>query len=1751
MPSRTLLIFALLLPLCTQAQSTISVADFGAQPDGILRTDGSITAGSSLLTSASGTFSPADAGKYIQIVGAGNGGTTHSDGVMASGSTTLTSISGTFAPPPKVDSTIVGLSIDVGRSIVVVGAGAGGQNLITHIAAFNSTTSVTLADPAISAAAGATYFYGAMTLEGTIQSVQDSSSVTLSTPAVATISNATYAYGTNSSALFQQAVDAAGQAGGATVLVPGATTCPAGAVCGYVIAATDQMTAHAPAAVKIRYNNVSLVGSDPQTNLFCRGAWGLYTNSVLFSGTTATIRGTCITIGDDEGANGVAGRGLSNVSVAKLHLYGMTDGNTYNNHNSPTGPPLTTTGDGWDTTHKAIALWQPGNNQLGSTFSNILIDSVYIQDFKGENIFSGGDAVTGMVIQNSALTNFNGDGISILAADLQVLNNTITNGSNAGIEDSTTAEGSKALVRQLYQGNTISDFPLEAIVIAGVKDVVPAGAVQIINNTFDTIGQINAFSGGYAIAIKPQALDPHQDPLKPNKAPANVTIAGNTCHDCYAFTWLQTSGHSQVRNNTIVVDHYSSGDLINLSFPMNDIVVANNSGDRTAEAAAKDRRVADVYNLHWANSTVSWANVLIHDNNWNFPGSPACPASPNCSYHYQFITHDVGWGAVNSQNIVWQNETCSGCFYVANHGLLYVADSLTIPPFGPVVQVQNAFAPVNVTVDASKEQDGAELTIIASGNQTTTFNPDANIALNSPLTVSGGQSVFFRYNGLIGKFVLAQRPTTISANANATPQSVVVNAAFGSALAATVLDSANNPVEGIAVEFTAPAAGASGTFANATNTTTALTDATGVATASAFSANSSAGDPYTVTATASGVATPATFSLTNLPPPVSITVQTSPTGQSFTVDNVAYASSQTFQWTPSDSHTIGTTATQAGSSGAQFVFASWSNSGAISQVILVPNAAAAYTANFNTQYQLTTSVNPAQGGTVTAGGWFDSGSGVQVQATTNPGYQFIGFSGDLTGAANPQTILMNAPNSVTANFVTVQTITFGALPGQRLGAAPFAVSATASSSLPISFNSQTTPVCTVSGSSVTLIAIGTCTIQATQAGDNTNYTAATPINQSFQVRASSLGTYTLFVGSAGGSSSVVVFYGGAWTAAANDSFLHISPGSTNGTGSGLVVFTYDPLIGTGTRTGTLTIAGLTLTVTQVGTNYIGPGPVTTLVSSGQSVPRGIAVDSSGNVYIADQGSGAISKWSSSTQQVTTLVRRVKSNIEAGHARQRLLRRYRQQRDQGVERVDAAGDDTGVVRPQFSYWSGSDCPATFVSADTNNNAIKEWSGRRGQVTTLVSAGLKWNPHGVASDAPATSSSRIPATTRSKSGTHQRSRYQNWWRRGWVTHLEWRWTELRRCLHRGLRQRTIGRVERVDAAGDHAGAVGLAPYWVAVDGSGNIYIADTWQQCDQGDSQRLRRPREPDRVCLCRVGLAAAGASGHDASHWNLRADDDQSWLDHRNTIATEWVNFSFTANTTSPARTAHITVLGQQITVTQNGLTAQTITFGALSDQALGSAPFAVSATASSGLAVSFASTTTSVCTVSGATVTLVARGTCTIQATQAGDNTYAAAPSVSQDFQVIQSQIITFGPLSNQVLGAAPFTVSATATSGLPVGFSSTAPAVCTVSNATVTLVALGVCTIQASQGGGANYLAATPVNQSFQVIPPGLGTYALLVGSGGVVLRSYSRTAALGQPPPTVASCIFPPEAAAGPAAGWSRSPMIHFRAREHARAR
>jgi hypothetical protein len=80
----------------------------------------------------------------------------------------------------------------------------------------------------------------------------------------------------------------------------------------------------------------------------------------------------------------------------------------------------------------------------------------------------------------------------------------------------------------------------------------------------------------------------------------------------------------------------------------------------------------------------------------------------------------------------------------------------------------------------------------------------------------------------------------------------------------------------------------------------------------------------------------------------------------------------------------------------------------------------------------------------------------------------------------------------------IQTITFGPLAAKTFGDASFNLTATSSSSLAVTYSSSNTGVATVSGNTVTIIGGGTTTITASQAG-NTNYLAATDVEQSFTV----------------------------------------------------------------------------------------------------------------------------------------------------------------------------------------------------------------------------------------------------------------------------------------------------------------------------------------------------------------------------------------------------------------------------------------------------------------------------------------------------------------------------------------------------------------------------------------------------------------------------------------------------------------------------
>jgi uncharacterized protein YjdB len=166
-------------------------------------------------------------------------------------------------------------------------------------------------------------------------------------------------------------------------------------------------------------------------------------------------------------------------------------------------------------------------------------------------------------------------------------------------------------------------------------------------------------------------------------------------------------------------------------------------------------------------------------------------------------------------------------------------------------------------------------------------------------------------------------------------------------------------------------------------------------------------------------------------------------------------------------------------------------------------------------------------------------------------------------------------------------------------------------------------------------------------------------------------------------------------------------------------------------------------------------------------------------------------------------------------------------------------------------------------------------------------------------------------------------------------------------------------------------------------------------------------------------------------------------------------------------------------------TPQTITFAAISAKVFGNPTFTLSATASSGLAVTYVSSDPTVATVTSAgVVTIVGVGSTVITASQAGNTTYSAATPVNQSLVVGKAnQTITFGTLPAKLVGDPTFTVTATASSGLAVTFTSSDPTVATVTSAgVVTIVGAGTTNIIANQIGNTNYNIATAVSQPLVV---------------------------------------------------------------------
>ncbi len=199
---------------------------------------------------------------------------------------------------------------------------------------------------------------------------------------------------------------------------------------------------------------------------------------------------------------------------------------------------------------------------------------------------------------------------------------------------------------------------------------------------------------------------------------------------------------------------------------------------------------------------------------------------------------------------------------------------------------------------------------------------------------------------------------------------------------------------------------------------------------------------------------------------------------------------------------------------------------------------------------------------------------------------------------------------------------------------------------------------------------------------------------------------------------------------------------------------------------------------------------------------------------------------------------------------------------------------------------------------------------------------------------------------------------------------------------------------------------------------------------------------------------------------------------------------------------------------------QTITLSASPGTLSFTNSYTPSASTTSNLALAWS--TTGVCTINAARlVTFSSVGSCNVFVDQGGDGNHNPAAQVSHSVNVVQaSQTINVSTTlpASPVVGGTTHTASATATSGLAVGYSASGG--CSNVGSTISFVSATTCTVTFSQTGNTNYAAATSVVRTTVV---GKGsqsiTFTSTVPTAATVFQTYTVTATATVSPVTFTS--------------------------------
>ena len=470
-----------------------------------------------------------------------------------------------------------------------------------------------------------------------------------------------------------------------------------------------------------------------------------------------------------------------------------------------------------------------------------------------------------------------------------------------------------------------------------------------------------------------------------------------------------------------------------------------------------------------------------------------------------------------------------------------------------------------------------------------------------------------------------------------------------------------------------------------------------------------------------------------------------------------------------------------------------------------------------------------------------------------------------------------------------------------------------------------------------------------------------------------------------------------------------------------------------------------------------------------SNPFGVAVDTAGNVFVGDSANHCIRKVTS-VGVVTTLA--------------------------GTAGSLGSTDGTGAAA-RFYYPNGVavDTDGNVFVADSENYTIRKVTSA-GVVTTLAgTAGIPGSTNGTGSAARFSSSYGVTVDSEGNVFVADRGNHT-----------------IRKVTSAGVVSTEAG------LAGNFGSNNGLGssarfrfPADVAVDSGGNVFVADQY-------NHTIRNSVSSAPATVTLSGLSKTYTGSAQAPTTTVSPSGLSLEVIYTGTAA------SLSAPVTAGSYVVTASVVDNFYYGSASGVitiskASQTITFASIPSKFVGSGAFVVAPSSTSNLTVALSSSNTAVATVSGFSISPIGAGTTTISATQAGDTNYQAAATVTQVLTVVNTPIaqsISFPALparrvaslkdvyaqaqllatttslsftdatsvaQAQARSQGSFQLVATASSALPVTFTSTVTAVATVVGNLCTPVTPGVTNIVATQAGNSAYSASSSVTQSLVIV--------------------------------------------------------------------